>query len=123
MGLDFAIRKIDFNGCNARWSYIGFHEFRKRLALEISVPLDDMADFSDSGFGISWDTVNDDIKLLLDHSDCDGLLVFEECKKIEPRLRELVKNWPDEDYDKINALRLADAMQLCVKEEWELFFC
>ena len=71
---------------------------------------------------ISWDKIKDDIKLLLNHSDCDGYLTPRECKKIAPRLRELVANWLDDDRDKINALMLADGMEKAFKNKEKLKF-
>lgn len=113
---------LGFNNSTASWSYSGFHNFRKRLALEIDVRLDDMIGFKSGDDGISWDTVKDPIKLLLNHSDCDGELTSEECGIIAPRLRELVSKWPDDDYDKEAALKLAEGMEECKELDWTLRF-
>ena len=123
MGLDFVIKKIDYDydGCDARWSYGGFMEFRIRLAKEIGIDLKSMEGFIEDGN--SWDDVEDDIKLFLNHSDCDGELHCENCEKVWPRLKELIKNWPDDDYDKVNALELVEAMKSCAENEWDLVFC
>jgi hypothetical protein len=67
------------------------------------------------------DVVNDDLIPLLNHSDCDGELSPDECSKIAPRLRAVVAPWP-EDYDKINALKLADGMEWCVDNQQPLIF-
>ncbi len=72
---------------------------------------------------ITWDKVSDDIKYLLNHSDCDGFLTPSECRKVAPRIRELVKNWPDDDRDKINALLLANGMDLARSKRQKLKFC
>ena len=100
---------IDFSHGGAHWSYGGFHEFRRRLAGEIDLVLDEM-----KGFGGSrqWATVDDAIVPLLDHSDCDGELTPETCELMAPRLRELVKNWPEDDFHRSQALELADGMDL-----------
>jgi len=108
---------------SASWSYGGFDEFRKRLAIEIGLDLDQMKGF---GGDISWD-VADPITLLLSHSDCEGSLSPIECQQIAPRLRDLFSTWSselgtDEGYDKTNALRLVDAMQICVAEQIPLLF-
>ena len=106
---------IDFNLCDAHWSYSGFHFFRRRLANEIGINLDEMQGFSFIGDDIverkSWENITDPIKLLLDHSDCDGYLTPSQCRKIYPRILELVKNWVDDDYDKKQAIELANGMK------------
>ena len=93
--------------------------FRRRLAREIGVCLDAMVGFQSrvgntsydtSGCPIPWSKVHDPIVPLLNHSDCEGELSPEECRVVAPRLRELVSGWPDEDFDKQNALRLAEGM-------------
>jgi hypothetical protein len=99
---------LDFNLTKAHWSYSGFNNFRRRIASIIGIELDNMVGF---GGKISWDTIDDNIKPLLSHSDCDGELSPEDCKIVEPRLRELVKYWDDTDYDKIQALRLVSGMK------------
>lgn len=110
---------IDFSHCGAHWSYSGFHRFRERLATAIGFELDGMAGF---GGTQSWDSVNDPIKDLLDHSDCDGDLSPEQCKIIAPRLREMVMAWPDDDYDKQSALALADGMDAAAEADEPLVF-
>ena len=114
---------IDFSHCDAHWAYSGFNRFRLCLANEIGVDLDKMEGFSDKNKPISWDKVKDDIKPLLSHSDCDGILTSAQCKKVAPRLRQLVKAWDDDDYDKINALRLAEGMDSASKANEDFEFC
>jgi hypothetical protein len=110
---------IDFSHCNAQWSYGGFHSFRTRLASEIGMDLRSMEGF---GGDKKFSDFKDDIIPLLNHSDCDGELSPEECKKVAPRLRELVKDWPD-GYDKRRALELAEGMELAVSKNEHLQFC
>jgi hypothetical protein len=64
---------------------------------------------------MSWGHIADPIVPLLDHSDCDGELTPGHCKQVAPRLRELVANWPEEDYDKRRALELADGMDVAAQ--------
>lgn len=107
---------VGFSHCDAQWAYSGFHHFRKRLAKEIGIDLEEMQGFSRkpprgegmadndrfdfTAMGVpgtkSWDGVKDPIKWLLHHSDCDGHLTPARCEKIAPRLEELVAKWPDE---------------------------
>lgn len=153
----------------AGWSYSGFHQFRKKLARAIGIELDQMEGFytdetkkilETKGWEdyhaaieedlrrpkISWDTVKDPIKLLLHHSDCEGILTPEECAQVGPRLRQIVENWEDtmhlvldadarqalphyppemhlDNYDKVNALSLADGMEEAARTGQDLEFC
>jgi hypothetical protein len=118
---------LNFSNCDAEWSYGGFHRFRKRIAEKIGVNLDVMDGFgghplSESIGSISWDTVEDEIKLFLNHSDCDGDLSPEECSKIIPRLEFLISEFESTDYDKINAIKLIDCMKGCVANGESLIF-
>ena len=113
---------IRFSPGGANWSYLGFHNFRTRLAGEAGIKLDQMDGFASGEPFVSWNTIDDDIRPLLNHSDCEGELTPEGCAKVAPRLRELVSNWPDDDYDKINALRLAEGMDEAVKSGENLEF-
>ncbi len=60
---------------------------------------------------------------LLSHSDCDGDLSAEQCAAIAPVLRESVKGWPQDDYDRKMAEALANAMELCASVDRRLIFC
>ena len=120
---------IDFSHCDAHWAYSGFHRFRTKLAKEIGIDLDRMKGFGATWAGetaagdIEWANSKDDpIISLLDHSDCDGHISPGKCKKIAPRLRELVDKWDDEDYDKQQALLLAEGMELAANERRNLKF-
>ena len=72
--------------------------------------------------GIPWDTVEDDLKIILNHSDCDGILTSEECGLLAARLTELIGNNiikeeihdfdNDEDW---NYLKLKQFRDGCVK--------
>lgn len=110
---------LDFSHCDAHWSYSGFHFFRKRLAAEIRVELDEMAGFGGTG---DWSKVKDPIVPLLNHSDCDGELTSDECKVVASRLRELVSDWSDDDRDKADALELAQGMELAASRSEHLEF-
>lgn len=125
MGLAFAYQKIEFPEREKRacWSYTGFHNFRERLAKEIGINLEEMEGFVELGETFRlWDSVDDLITPLINHSDCSGVLLPDQCGAICLRLLELVQYWPDNDYDKIHALRLVDMMEQCEKNEWTLVF-
>lgn len=114
---------LDFSHADTSWAYGSFYVFRINLANEIGMDLQEMEGFKKGCKGLSWDGFNDDIIPLLNHSDCDGELTVEECKKVAPRLRELVANWDDTDFHKSRALKLADGMDLAVKANEPLVFC
>ena len=91
------------------------------------INLDDMYGFAKcwdehEHIAISWDNVKDPITPLLNHSDCDGELTPEECRTVAPRLRELVANWKEDDYDKAKAIELAEGMELAAKNNELLEF-
>jgi hypothetical protein len=113
MGLDFA-------QSDAHWSYGGFHQFRIKLAKEIGIDLESMQGF---GGDIPWINVNDPIEPFLNHSDCDGQLTDNECTDVGPRLIDLVKHWPEDDYNRQQALMLAEDMIDCAKRNHSLDFC
>ncbi|MEC1373384.1 hypothetical protein P9D39_03540 [Heyndrickxia oleronia] len=116
---------LDFSHCDAHWGYGGFMNFRRRLAEKIGIDLLKMDGFTGpvQGYrGISWETVTDQIKPLLDHSDCDGILTPDECKQVYPRLIELTMDWDESDPDKINALELVKGMKLCIENNEDLEF-
>lgn len=126
---------LDFSHGDAHWAYSGFMRFRTKLAAEAGIALQCMESFAwnlselkpykaitiygDSDkkeyIGIqpviAWSSINDAIKPLLNHSDCDGELTVKECKKVLPRLRELISKWDDDDLDKVRAIKLADGLK------------
>ena len=96
----------------------GFYEFRKALAKEIGVDLDEM-----DGFGIKfegdrivhidnlkpWDQIpnpGEPLVALLNHSDVDGELEVAESIFCGERLIEIGKAWPEDHYWKQTALTL-----------------
>ena len=112
---------LGFSHGDAHWAYSGFDRFRVKLAREIGINLDLMDGFCEKG-GISWSKVKDDIVPLLNHSDCDGELTVEECKKIWPRLKELIKDWEEGNRDKRGAYRLIEGMKEAIKMNEPLEF-
>ena len=111
---------LDFNGSNAYWGYIGFHNFRKRLAAALGFDLDQMEGF---GGRRPWSEIKHPLKPFLNHSDCEGSLSAAECKRIGPALLEVVRNWPEEDRDRIQAEMLANDMIRLAKRGKTLEFC
>lgn len=113
---------IDFSHCDASWAYSGFMAFRKRLAQEIGIDLMKMEGFTDDDKALKWSKVQDPIKHILDHSDCEGTLSPTKCALVAPRLLELISGWPKNDYDREMATELAKGMKLAAKEGKRLLF-
>lgn len=112
---------LDFRGADAHWSYGGFNRFREKLVAAVGHPapaLDKL--FNDQVIPRGLD--KDDIWPLINHSDCDGELTVEEMKKVEPRLRTIVSLWPEDDFDRIQALLLCDGMRECIANDEPLEF-
>jgi len=110
---------LEFLPSNVRMSYSRFHKFRCDLAAEIGINFNEMEGCCENG--IPWDGFTDDIVPFLKHSDCDGELGPDECRRIAPRLRELVAGWQD-SVNKSQALELADDMERIAAYNGSLLF-
>lgn len=112
---------VYFSHCNASWSCSSFNSFRSRLADLVKLNLNKMQGY---GGARPWEEIQEDpIHLLLNHSDCDGGLYPEDCRKIAPRLRELLvkMNSQGEDYDFSNGMELVRGMERAA--ECNEYFC
>ena len=69
---------------------------------------------------LTWEEVNTPLAPLLHHSDCDGSMTPEECAQVEPRLREIIEQW--EDNDREPGLSLCSLMRYCADDDWHLVF-
>lgn len=74
--------------------YSIFGLFRKELAKLIGITLGEMEGF---GGTLSFDNVKDDLKILINHSDCDGNISPEDAFKLATRLTELLPSIKDKD--------------------------
>lgn len=111
---------LDFSHGDAHWSYRGFNRFRERLATIIGFNLREMDGFTYNG--LSWGLIDDPVKDLLNHSDCDGELTPEQCSIIVPRLKELISNWNEDDWDRQGANDLIEGMQEAIANNENLEF-
>jgi hypothetical protein len=124
MGLDFYTDEIPYAEDlsfteRAHWSYSGFNRFRARLvASELGLNLGQMQGF---GGTTPWDE-NHPLTPFLDHSDCDGTLSAEDCQTVAPALSSAIKDWSDDDYDKVMGLKLVNHMLTCVELNRALVF-
>ena len=118
---------LDFKGSDVSFSYGGFHRFRRRVASSAGIMLDKMEGYTGTN-PIPWSTVNDDLKYLLDHSDCDGQISAICCGKIAKRLEEIIVTWnfPVSDIEANwhleNARTLVKDMKALAKKNKPLIF-
>jgi len=110
---------LDFTHCEAHWSYSDFHDFRCRLAACIGMNLDVIEGF---GGEIPFKNYQDDIIPLLEQPDSDSYLSPDVCQTVAARLRQLIHTSPDDDIDKMNALYLAEGMELAHEQNEVLGF-
>lgn len=104
MGLGFSVGE-------ARWSYGGFARFRRKLAEELDLDLEKVHKCCGSrGPRFECAEHDDDIMMLLNHSDCDGRLIPSECRKVGLRLLSLIAHWERDDIDRHQGIELATAM-------------
>lgn len=135
---------LDISPGGAQWSYGGFMEFRQRLAAEEGFNLLDMQGFCRHYRGTPgehpdepcptattpWDEVESPLVPLLTHSDCEGVLLPDECEQMLPRLREVRAAWstktddydPAADYDTRQLGALIDGMAHCVQNGCAVVF-
>ena len=116
------IMGIDFSHGRARWSYIGFHNFRSRIAESAGLDLEKLYNLNGP-----WDMIEEGLRPFLNHSDRDGDLTVEELKLIAPRLKEIVTSWSDdtldEEFNKKEGLKLVEGMEAAIEANEPLEFC
>jgi hypothetical protein len=79
------------------WSgpYSSFNSWRKNVAKAVGINLKEMVGF---GGVIPWDeTQSDPLHILLNHSDCDGSISWEQCDAIADRLEQVVPLLPADE--------------------------
>lgn len=109
---------LDIRPGHACWSYSGFNMFRRALAAEEGIDLNQMVGF---GGERPWETSHGEhitpLAPLLNHSDCDGYLEGYECEEVLPRLKLILDrwaaadNWAERDYDIQQGYELCESMQ------------
>ena len=89
MGLD-----ISYDTFNAPYS--AFMRFRVGLSKIVGIPdLNNMVGFGGSE---TWDKYNHDaLCIVINHSDCDGEIILEDCKKLLVRMEIVVKEMNEGD--------------------------
>ncbi len=119
MGLD-----TSYNCWNG--PYGSFNRFRKSLAEQIGISLDDYIGYGCPNATKELSSINHDIMPLLNHSDCDGELTVMECKKIVKGLNNILKNFNDKlqaDSDfKEDIIQFKKGCLLAIKENKSVEF-
>lgn len=105
-----------------QWSYLGFNQFRRRLASHIGIELDSMYGFGGEG---DWASVASPLRHLLDHADDRGELTPAQAAELAPALREALEEigqriepgyevaW---EYDRKAGAELVKLLELCATE-------
>jgi|SRR6185503_10865367 len=111
-------------GVHTSWSYSGFNRFRERLAIHEGFFLDNMAGFTVEGE--PWSDVTTDLVPLLNHSDCDGEMTWQEAAQVWPRLEQILEEWSDPenlfDYDLRAGRNLVEVLKYCDENQTTVLF-
>lgn len=130
---------LNFSHCNARWGYHGFDRFRSKLAKEMNLDYERLCNIiekfdkyrkldnlEDCNFYLNFLWGKDVLVHLLNHSDCDGYIDSDLCGPLAERLKKIIQKWPDDnenEYDKVNGLRLIKGLILASKNNERFVFC
>lgn len=127
MGLDIHIKGLERED-TYHCGYITFNLYRKNVASAYNERLGELykKTFKDELKPEEikeWNNLcNDDLDIFLWHSDCDGKLTPEECKKIYNELKKLnVKDLPYSDKWTMQKLWL-NMLQFCYKHRVNMWF-
>lgn len=74
--------------------YSSFNRFRKSLASQIGIDLEEYIGYGKKGTK-DLKSIEHDIQPLLNHSDCDGELTVEEARQIAKGLDNILENFND----------------------------
>lgn len=128
MGLTLAVKGHE----TLDMGYIGFRTLRMYIASSYNEELGELYNeilrkaFMMQGHEREkerWDEIcNEDLDLLLWHSDCDGKLTYKECRKISKVLDKITFHCPN-DLEMIDRYHdLKEMLQFCAKNRRTLFF-
>lgn len=123
MGINF--KEYGGHYSNAQWSYSGFGNFRRKVALEFGIDLFLMEGFCGNRLmtPISWNTVKHPIKYFLNHSDSDGSISAKRCEVLYPIIKDVISKWDKNTHDYISGRDLIKTMKICAKNNKRLIFC
>jgi len=129
MGLDLRAKNYPNENLCVRYTEFGF--IRKQIAKSYNREFGELYERFYRGEKLTElennrynEICDDDLDLLLLHSDCDGKLTYQECKRISKSLDKFEFKYPEEwrqDYkDKFYILK--DMIQWCGKNRITLYF-
>lgn len=78
--------------------YSSFNDFRKWLAIQIGINLNEYAGYGGNGTK-DLQSIPHDIMPLLNHSDCDGELTPDECRLIAKGIKEILDKLPKDTHE------------------------
>lgn len=127
MGLCLFPGDEDADGPDACFSYGGFAQFRRRLALEEGFALDEMIGF---GGDRPWTDLSTRLKPFLNQPDDHSKdLSVEDCAAVLPRLEAVLEHWSreeprDEGMERHieDAQRLTAVLRICIEKKVDLLF-
>ena len=101
--------------------YSSFNRFRESLAEQIGISLDDYIGYDNPNATKELRSIKHNIRPLLNHSDCDGILPLRQCKLIVDGLNDILENFNDKieaDYNfKENIIQFRDGCLLAIKNK------
>ncbi|MFC4033302.1 hypothetical protein ACFO3J_17660 [Streptomyces polygonati] len=125
VGLNLFPDDGDITSADISWSYNGFGDFRRWLALAEGFDLSGMIGF---GGQRPWSDVDTTLAPFLDHPDDEGDLSPVQCAAILPRLEEIARHRNGSGNDPILQRRiqtvdqLVVVLRLCVEKDVDLLF-
>lgn len=96
--------------------YSSFNQFRTWVAAQLGINLKDCVGFTDKPtIALDIALADHDLLPFLDHSDCDGKLTPEECRRIAKGFKELLKNVPEDNTHWSNYQHAVRFMKGCIR--------
>lgn len=135
MGIDFRVAGLELpREICPSWAYSGFMAFRDRVLQYFGTSADELYRRPENAISTTdpqptegpWTRVPADLFPFINHSDCDGVLTPDECRRVSAWLWRVVDSWPDTietQYDRQMGLRLVSLMLICSISERTLEFC
>jgi len=108
--------------------YSSFGNFRKFLANQIGIDLNDYIGYGNLDATKELNTIDHKLMPLFDHSDCDSILTVEEAKQIAEGLDEVLEKFLesedlDNQYYRDKMIQFRDGCLLAVANNEEIEFC
>jgi hypothetical protein len=141
MGLDFKYKKNgEYIFDELKFSYFGFYIFRETIAKVCDIDLQRMEGFCQEHWCkkecenckkykslIKWEKIDNNIKILLNHSDVEGKIVLSDLEKLLPQLKDIYNKatYYDSLYKKKfnrDLLNFINLVEKCIINKSDLIF-